>query len=912
MSTPADSKVSDPYRLPKNIKPVHYSLLVRTDLDALEFQGRVAIELDVLEETSTVSLNVAKLDIDHVTLLWGDNTTEIKEQHLDEDLERLTLKTGKPLSKGRAHLVISFRGPLGDQIKGYYRSQTEIDGKKMNYSLTQFAPTDTRKAFPCWDEPALKATFDIIMVSREGTVNLSNMPVAFEVPLSRISDQAGDSTEELALGLASLKMKGSEAGWKLTRFQTSPIMSTYLVAYANGPFEYVEDYSTSPLTGKVRPVRVYGTKDVIHQAKFALDVNTKCLSIYESVFDIEFPIPKLDVLVAHDFESGAMENWGLIVGRTTAYLIDEKSAITLKKRIAGVATHEVAHQWFGNITTMEWWDVLYLNEGFATLMGELVILDKLFPEWGCRMSFINDHLERALALDAQRSSHPIEVPCDDAKKLHMIFDALSYSKAGAVLRMLSEFVTEEKFLKGVSLYLKKHLYSNARTVDLWNGVSEATGQDVASIMHEWINNVGFPVLKVTETSDGITVRQERYLETGDVKEDENQTLWKVPLNILKVDKSGQSVVDRSILLTERESTYPVDTSKPYKLNAGTSGVYRVLYPPERVKLLGRQAADPNSPFAVTDRMGLISDVMVLAKSGLCRTSDGLALINELRGEAEYLVWQSIADRLRGVLEVWWEMTDEVRSNMQAFIQSLFVPLVEKYGYDSRESDTVDGRQLRTLAINEAANSETPTVVEELRSRFKALVERNDYSHILPDIQTSTFVCGVRSGGKEEWETAKKVFLNPPSPSMRRSALDAMTASKDPEIIEIALNFMMNELKAGDVTFFAMGLNRNRFARRRAYEFFKENFDTLDKRFEGSFAWPYVIKLTLNGFSTKDDLEDVQAFFETKDTTNYSMPVEQALDAIRSNVKWFNHSNDDLVAWLKQWAESQGTDRKSVV
>ncbi|KAG8806528.1 Aminopeptidase 2 mitochondrial [Serendipita sp. 400] len=469
--------------------------------------------------------------------------------------------------------------------------------------------------------------------------------------------------------------------------------------------------------------------------------------------------------------------------------------------------------------------------------------------------------------------------------------------------MLSDFVTEEKFLKGVSIYLKKHLYSNARTINLWEGISEATGINVPDVMDNWINKIGFPVLTITETPDSITVRQDRYLETGDVKDEENQTLWQIPLNLMTVDESGKASVDRSIVMKTREETYEVDTSKPFKLNAGTSGVYRVLYKPDRVKKLGKQATEASSPFAVTDRIGLISDVMVLGKSGMCRTSDGLALINEMRSETEYFVWDCISTNLGTILGVWWEMSDVVRANMNAFRQSLFSPLVKKYGYEPQPDESQDVRQLRTLAISQAAGAEDPEVLDELKSRFKLLAENGDHSRILPDFQSTAYSTGVRHGGRAEWEAAKKIFLNPPTASARTHAIYAMTATRDEALIEENLKFMMTEVKTQDVMYFFIGLNSNRSSRRQLFAFFKENFDTIYKRFEGTFGLGNLIKVSLRDFSTQGDLDDAIAFFKDKDTVKYSMPLEQSLDGIRANMKWLNQSNSDVIDWLESWTAS---------
>ncbi|PVG02822.1 putative AAP1-alanine/arginine aminopeptidase [Serendipita vermifera] len=895
MSSAATKKANDPYRLPTNVKPKHYNVFIKTDLEALKFEGHVAVDLDILEETSFIVFNAASLELEQASLhseaLKGEQI-QIVEQCVDTDMDRVTVKLHSPLpANSKAQLRLGFKAPLKGEMTGYYFSQTEIDGKKVHYTLTQFEPTDARKAFPCWDEPALKATYDITMVSRDGTVNLSNMPAKSEQPFT----EAYVGNENLSQ-YAGLKSETS-GGWKVTKFETTPLISSYLVAYANGPFEYIEGSYTSPISGKVRPVRMYATKEIIHQTKFALDVNIRCLPLYESVFDVEFPLPKLDTLVAHDFDAGAMENWGLITGRTTAYLIDdEKSDIAAKKRVAEVASHEVAHQWFGNITSPEWWDVLYLNEGFATLMGELVILDKLFPEWGAKMEFINAHWESALALDARRSSHPIEVPCDDAKQVNQIFDALSYSKAGSVLRMLSDFVTEEKFLKGVSIYLKKHLYSNARTVNLWQGISESSGVDIPDIMDNWINKIGFPVLTVTEKADSITVRQDRYLETGDVKDEENQTLWKIPLKLLTVDENGNCNIDRSIVMTKREETYPVDTSRPYKLNSGTSGVYRVLYQPERVKLLGRQAYQQNTPFNVTDRIGLVSDAMVLAKSGMALTSAGLGLINEMKNETEYLVWDSIAGKLGMILDVWWEMSDKDRENMNAFRRSLFSPLVKKYGFEPSPNDRHDERQLRTLAIACSAGAEDQDVLNELRGRFKHYMDTGDHSKILPDIQQTVYITAVRKGGRAEWEAMKKIFQKPAIPSARTHAIYALTRTQDPALIEETFRFLMSE-----VNYFFLGFNQNYKARRQLFEFLKKNFEVIHTRFQGTFTLGSLVKSALRSLGAKQDLEDAVAFFKDRDNSKYAMPLEQSLDGIRANINWIEKSNQDVLGWLDSWA-----------
>ncbi|KAF9504838.1 hypothetical protein BS47DRAFT_1438322 [Hydnum rufescens UP504] len=747
------------------------------------------------------------------------------------------------------------------------------------------------RAFPSWDEPLLKAQYTITLISRSDTVSLSNMPASSEVPHG------------------SNNSPGAQNEWKVTVFEKTPPMSSYLVAFANGQFEYLESSYKSPLSGRIRPLRIYATPDSIHQAQFALEVKEKTLPLYEEVFDVEFPLPKLDTLVAADFDAGAMENWGLITGRTTAFLFDpKKSSLAAKKRVAVVQAHEVAHMWFGDITTMSWWDALWLNEGFATLMGEVIILNKIFPEWRPHSAFINDHLERALQLDAQRSSHPIQVDCPDAAMINQVryfpFDALSYSKAASMLRMLSQYVGEEKFLKGVSIYLKNHLYANSEPVDLWNGIAEATGLDIARMMDKWVYKIGYPVLTVKEEGGKLHIRQDRFLATGDPTEEENQTVWYIPLTILSTDSSGKSVIDRSIVLDTRQTTISLDTTKPFKLNAGTIGVFRVAYEPERLKLLGQWAAQKNSVFTLEDRMGLVSDAMVLAKAGVGATSGALDLIASLKDETEHLVWESITTQLTMIRKLLWEHPEPVRDAFNAFLQTLYGPLVTKFGYTYLPDESADVRQLRTLAITKAAAAEDPSVIEELKSRFAHFQETGDDSKIPTDLQQVTYATAVKYGGRKEYDTVKQLWRKPPTPSTKISALQGLTSSLDLNIMQDTLKLVLEEVPLQDWMYIFMGLGANRTTRRGVTVFFKENYAEILKRFEGNFSLSYIIKFVFESYTTEEDAQDTERFFKDKDISKYELAYHQALDSIRANAAWLKRSESDIESWLAKQERSK--------
>ncbi|EAU88167.2 leucyl aminopeptidase [Coprinopsis cinerea okayama7 len=902
MSTPVPT-TEDPsqYRLPTSVKPKHYDVVIKTDLEALSFDGVVKVDLDIVEETSSITLNSATLDLGKVSV-YSDASKATQEptgHSLDKVQERISFQLANPLPAGsKAELKIAFSGELTGSMMGYYKSSWENEGKTEHYALTQFEPTAARRAFPCWDEPLLKATFAITMVSRADTTNLSNMPAISEEVIEPNTNVSEDIRELVATAKPDDK-------WKVTKFETTPPMSTYIVAVANGKFAFLESSVKMPLSGKTIPMRIYATPDVIHQAQFALDVKLAALPLYETIFNVEYPLPKLDTLVAHDFDAGAMENWGLITGRTSVFLLDpERADQQSRKRVATVQSHEVAHMWFGNITTMEWWNYLYLNEGFATLMGEVIIPNRIWPDWRMDSEFISDHLNRALGLDAKLSSHPIEVDCPDANHINQIFDALSYSKAASVLRMLSNYVGEERFLKGVSLYLKKKLFANSVTHDLWEGISTATGHNITELMENWITKIGFPVLTVTEDANGITVRQDRFLETGSAEPKDNETIWNVPLFIVSAQDGGNFAVDKSVILQEREKHFPIDTSKPFKLNGGTAGVYRVLYTPERLAKIADEAAKPEgSAFDLNDRLGLVYDALALSKAGFAKVSSALTVVDKLKNETEYLVWDSIGSSLGELYSIWWEKP-EVTDKILAFRRSLFAPIVEKLGYDFKDSDSRDVKLLRKLAISQAAFGRDPKVIAELRSRFDHLLKTGDDSKIPADLQGTIYSIAVKYGGVAEYDAVLGIHDKPKTPGQKIAAMTALGNAQEPELIQRTFDSIATKARDQDIMYYFSGLSGNFKTRRLLVKYFQDQYDVLYKRFEGNFTLQYLVKYSLDFLSTKEDLEAVQAFFKDKDTSKYNQSLAQTLDSIRAKIAYIERSTEDLESWLKEWESRQ--------
>ena len=472
--------------------------------------------------------------------------------------------------------------------------------------------------------------------------------------------------------------------------------------------------------------RVYTLPGQKEKGRFSLDVATRALEFYAREFGISYPLPKLDQIAIPDFESGAMENWGLVTYRTADLLIDPKESRTkAKQRVAYVVCHELAHQWFGNLVTMEWWSELWLNEGFATWVGTLAA-DHLFPEWGVWTSFIVDDFDRALLLDSKRASHPIQVPVPRSSEIAQIFDAISYSKGASVIRMLSSFIGLETFLKGIRKYLAEHKYGNASTDDLWAALSDASGREVGEFMALWTRQTGYPVLTVTEEeNDKIHVRQNRFLSSGDVTSNEDQNLWWVPLNI-HTQGTGSESKAISDVLTDCETTFtlPAGTLESgwYKLNKNTVGLFRVKYPETTIQRLAK-AVEENA-LSIPDRIGIISDPRALATSGISKTSSMLTLFKANTNEDHDDAWEAMHVSLFRLNIAWLDQPAEIREKLKTFKRNLFAPLVKRIGFEAKRGEDSMITRLRTRAIMSAGNAGDPLTVAKVREWLDAIIAGN--------------------------------------------------------------------------------------------------------------------------------------------------------------------------------------------
>ncbi|KAJ4344702.1 Aminopeptidase 2 mitochondrial [Didymosphaeria variabile] len=857
--------------LPTNVKPLHYDLTLEPDFEKATYEGSVTIDLDVVENSTEITLNTIDLKIHSAKVTSGDKLISSSPELTNDDDAQTTKVGFKDTIPGgaKASLTLTFTGTLNDNMAGFYRSSFKAeDGSKTWLATTQMEPTDARRAFPCFDEPALKSTFTVTLVAEDKMTCLSNMDVASEKTVE------------------SQVVKGEKR--KAVTFNPTPLMSTYLLAFIVGELNYVE-------TNDFRvPVRVYAPKDRdIEHGRFSLDLAAKTLAFYEKTFNSPFPLPKMDMVAIPDFSAGAMENWGLITYRVVDVLIDEKnSGASLKQRVAETVQHELAHQWFGNLVTMDFWDGLWLNEGFATWMS-WYSCNVFYPDWKVWEGYVTDNLSSALSLDSLRSSHPIEVPVKRADEINQIFDAISYSKGSCVIRMISKYLGEDVFMEGIRRYLKKHAYGNTQTGDLWAALSDASGKDVEKVMDIWTKHVGFPVVTVTEGSDSIHLKQNRFLRTADVKPEEDQTLYPIFLGLRT--KEG---VDQELALTTREADFKLKDLDFFKLNADHTGIYRTSYSPERLRKLGLAAKD--GLLTVEDRAGMIADAGALATSGYQKTSGILSLLDSFKDETEFVVWQEISSRI-SVLRSAWQFEDQaVKDALKTFQLKLTQDKAHELGWTFTEKDGHLEQQFKAMMFGTAGVAKDDSIVKASFDMFNKF-KNGDRSAIHPNLRGSVYAIVLSNGGAAEYDVVKNEAINAKTSDERNTAMRSLGRAKTPELIQRTLALSLSDdVKAQDIYLPLSSLRTHPEGIKALWAWTQENWKELEKRLPPSLSMlSSVVSISTSSFTRKEHIKEIEAFFADKSTKGFDKALAQSIDAISAKAAWIERDSEDVKAWLKE-------------
>ncbi|PQE12886.1 hypothetical protein CJF30_00002794 [Rutstroemia sp. NJR-2017a BBW] len=858
--------------LPDTIKPFHYALSIY-DIElggGFSYQGTVGIHSKITRATREITLNAHLLEVHEaeVTLDAGKTSQSIKSNatSYDSKAQRVTLSFPDELQTSEnACLTIKFQGTINNDMAGFYYSKykpkvtqaasvPKVDEFHCMFS-TQFESSDARRAFPCFDEPNLKATFDFEIETPKDQVALSNMPAKGS--------------------------RDSKDGFHFVSFERTPVMSTYLLAWAMGDFEYVEDYTKRKYNGKAIPVRVYTTRGLIDQAQYALEHAPKTIDFLSESFDLDYPLPKADLLAVHEF----------VTYRTTAVLFDEKTSdIRFKNRIAYVVAHELAHQWFGNLVTMDWWSELWLNEGFATWVGWLAV-DHFHPDWNVWSQFVAESMQTVLNLDSLRSSHPIHVAVRDALDVDQIFDTISYLKGSSVLRMLSTHLGQKTFLKGVSDYLKAHAYGNATSQDLWAAISNASGEDIKALMDPWINTIGYPVITVTEEPGQISIKQSRYLSTGDVKPEDDETVWWVPLDLQ--GKSGSNEVAKISFLQKEDTIRDIDDSF-YKINANNAGYYRVNYPPSRLAKLGTQF----NRLELSDKIGLIGDAGHLAISGEASATAFLSLVESLSGESDYYVWTKILQPCGTIKSIFAE-EPEILDGMKAFILKLVSSAAENIGWEQPADEDFLKSRLRPLLLQSAGINGHKDIITEAKRRFNLYMSGEDKSVIAPSLRGAIFGISIRNGGRAEYDALKKEWYETTSVDGKEIILREMGRVQDPELVSDYFEFLFKEVPTQDTHTGAVALASNSKTRYQLWEYIQKHFDPIKERLSANMVvFDRFLKVSLTNFADEKVNDEIRNFFKDKDNRGYDRTLAIVEDLIRSRAAMKSRDRDVILEWLK--------------
>ncbi|MEO5678132.1 MAG: M1 family metallopeptidase, partial [Acidimicrobiales bacterium] len=743
--------MEDPYRLPATVVPSAYQLVLEPDLGAATFLGEATIQVEVVEATDEVVLNAVDLQLD-----LAEVDGRPAQVTLDADHGRATLRLAEPLATGPASVHVRFRGTLNDKLRGFYRSTfTDSGGTEHTIATTQFESTDARRAFPCWDEPELKATFAVTLVVPEDLFAVSNGALVSEAP-------TGD-------------------GRRRVIFEPTMKMSTYLVAFIVGPLAATDAVDVDGV-----PLRVIASPERIPLTPFALEAGAFALRTFSDFFAIPYPGGKLDLVAIPDFAFGAMENLGCVTFRETALLVEQEHGSQAQlQRVADVVNHEIAHMWFGDLVTMKWWNGIWLNEAFATFM-ELKATDAFRPEWD-RWTFFGVERAAAFAVDSLASTRPIEFPVVSPAEAEGMFDVLTYQKGCAVMRMLEQYVGEDGFRDGLRLYMATHAYGNTETSDLWDAIELATGQPVRATMDTWILQGGFPLVTATLSAGGtaVTLDQERFRLLPDADPDADpgdQPLWAVPV----VLRTSNGDVQRH-LLSERTHTLTLAGKADWiVVNAGASGFYRVRY---SSGLLQSLLADlPVAALTPLERHTLASDTHAAVLSVQAPVADLVEVIRALAADEDPDVWSALSSSMSFLARV--ARGGEAEPLVAALVREVAGPALARLGWEPAPGEGDRTLALRAVLVGLLGGAGQDG---EVRARAKALFEAwvADRSAVPPDLIDPVLHTTARLGDPADYERILERFRAAATPQEELSTLVALASVEDPGLFARTLELYLS-------------------------------------------------------------------------------------------------------------------------
>jgi len=872
--------------LPKDIKPERYQVYLHPNLTSFNFHGGVKIDIICDSPTRNILLHMKRLNITSygVQDSRGDHLPVLRVAE-SKKLEQYLVEMKDELKKGEKYTVkLEFNGQLANTMAGFYKSSYKTKSGQMKHmATTQFEATDARAAFPCFDEPEFKSQFIVTLVHEKGYKALSNMPVA--------------------------KVVSRDDGYLESHFKETVKMSTYLLAFIVCDFAYKESH-----TKRGNRIRVWSRKDAINSTDLALSVAENVLNYYEKFFNIPYPLPKIDLVAVPDFAAGAMENWGILTFRETYLLSDPASSSAADKQdVAIVVAHELAHQWFGNLVTMKWWNDLWLNEGFANYV-EYIGTDHFRKDWKVLEQFVAHTLQTALSSDSMVNTHPISVPVNNPSQITEIFDSISYDKGSSVIRMLRSFIGDKKFQKGLELYLNRHKYGNAEADDLWKALSKVCKDlDVKAIMDTWIKQKGYPVVFITDNNlqarDGskkLIASQKRFLR--DVKQgtpkfnDEAKGYnWHVPLTYVTSHKPHKK---HTVWMKNTHAQIPLGKTKYrwIKANVGQTGFYRVNYDQKNWNRLTNQLSSNHKVFAAVDRSGLIDDAFNLARAGQLGMSTALGLTAYLDKEREYVPWSSALSHL-GFIGSMLSMRPSY-GNYRKYIVKKVKPLEKYVGWES-EGDILK-MYLRNNVLSTLANHGDEHAVNYSLTGFRIWM-KNQSLAISPHIRGIVYHTAIKFGGVEEWEFLWNKYQSTIDPTEKSRMLYALSGTKEPWLLDRLLEYSLDEskIRTQDMLHAISGVGSHIYGRLLTWDFIRKNFDKIvGKVGKDAMEISYLISIATRGFNTEFHLKEVKEFVaQNKEVLGPLRATKKAFEYIQGCINWMEDHSKEVEDWLQTQVDS---------
>jgi len=852
-----------PGKLPKEVRPSEYAIRIEPDLNKLTFSGSETIKLQIDKPVTKVILNALEMEIASASL--DGKPLSRKAILLDAGEQTLTLNLPNELPAGEHELMLAFSGKINQQGQGlfYARYQEQGTNEKKIMFGTQFEATDARRMFPCWDEPSFRARFQLTAVVPKNFMAVSNMPVEQEKDLK---------------------------GTKEVQFAITPSMSSYLVVLCAGELDAIESEQDGV------KLRVIATKGKAEMGRYALESEARILHYYNDYFAIPYPLPKLDLIAIPGGFGGAMENWGGITYYESVLLFDPQNSSTRTKQdIFAVVAHEMAHQWFGDLVTMAWWDNLWLNEGFASWMGSKCT-DHFYPEWNewLRRSVSRDPSRRtgfpkdiAMQYDARSTVHPVQQPITTEAEAGSAFDEITYRKGQSIIRMLESFLGENVFRDGIRKYIAGHKYSNSTTADLWQALTESSGKPVGEIAPSWTEQPGVPLVKANRQGSTIKLAQERFTVNFP---NPPALQWQVPLTYVTQDQPATN----GFLLRDSAADLPneLPPDRAIKFNVSDSGYYRVEYDDASWKLLSEQI----DRFSEADRVNLLTDAWALVQANRKPLTHYLALVDRVLKDDQLAVYDQIIDTFTFINRLL--AGDPIRPRFQQFTRALLRPAFDRLDWEPKPGEAISRSFLRGSLIRGLGILDDSDIIADCRSRFDQFF--SDPSAIPPDLRPDVLMVVGRYADSQTWEKLHRLGLKTTSTEEKQNYYEALASAIDPRLASRTMPIALtDELPTSRAGYLLPFLARHGERPDVVWEYAREHMKALlakqDALSVNSFA-PGLFTF----FSDPKDAEALEKYARTNLPQAAGKAVAKTMDEIRFRADF----KARLLPQLENWMETQ--------